>query len=276
MIGVINKDFFTMRRHTVTLKHSKTESNNFITLVNLYTDPKMAELNKYEKKAFMSFVFKSKENPEKYSESQIYDIMESSEINQLSMYTDSRYEEIKEIFPTDIRYPTIIFEATKEYTAKNLCLLALPIKGIVPVIKKSEMYKLYNGSLVVCKLFKYQSTHDAEVEFFNKLIYILVDIKTAFMFTEYITTKDEMFGVMKSYNFLLTPKDIKHDSENSNENFSVKISLKQERSLVPYLNRQEEFFTPTQKQPNIFKLSDIPSDIYVKHNSIIKELSSSK
>ena len=261
MLNVINTDFFTMRKYTVPLNQKSSDGDRFITLVNLYTDPKMAEFSKYEKKAFFSFVFKSKTNPSDLSESEIYEMMKESEVNKLSMYTDERYEEIKEMFPSDIRYPTMIFEKTDEYKANNICVLAIPVKGIVPVIKKSDNYKLYNGSLVICRLFKYQLNPDKPAEYYNKLIYIVVDVTTSFSFSEYRTTKDDNFyGCMMNYAVSLVPR-----------NNDVELVLKHESILVPYKDR-EEFFAPTQKQPNIFKLSDIPSDIFISHNYIMKEM----
>lgn len=243
-----------MKRYTL----KRNLEGKYVTLVNLYTDPKMAEFNKYEKKAFVSFVFSSVDDPTQLSENEIYNIMNTSEIRKLSMYTDERYENVKELFPSDIRYPTIIFEKSEDYTACNICVLAIPIKGIVPVIKKSDNYKLYNGSLVICRLFKYQNTTDKRPEFYNKLIYVTVEVTTAFNFVEYRATKDHYYGCMKNYTVALDD--------------GLALSLRQDSFLVPYKER-EDFFNPTQRQPNIFKLSDIPDGIFVSHNYIMKEMS---
>jgi hypothetical protein len=207
MLNVINPDFFTMRRYTVPLNQKSSTGEKFITLVNLYTDPKMAEFSKYEKKAFFSFVFKSTTNPSDLSENEVYNLMKTSEVNKLSMYTDERYEEVKEMFPSDIRYPTMLFEKTEDYKANNIAILAIPVKGIVPVIKKSDNYKLYNGSLVICRLFKYRLTKDEPAEYYNKLIYAVVDVTTSFSFPEYRTTKHNLYGCMKNYSVSLVTKN---------------------------------------------------------------------
>lgn len=262
MISVVNKDFFTMRRYTVS-KVDTTGATKYTTLVNLYTDPKNAELHRYEKKAFLSFVFTSNYDPKDLREEEIYNIMQKSEINQYSMYTDKEYDDLNRLFPPEIRYPSMIFEATEKYNAKNLCLIALPIKGIVPTIKKSNMYRLYNGSLIVCKLFKHQETETSEYEYYNKIIYILADVVTEFTFSEFITTSDPKYGIVNTYSYSLV-------FNKALENLNIEMIERRASSLVPYLDRRSEFFEP--KEPNIFRLSDVPSGIYIKHNSIMKEL----
>jgi hypothetical protein len=168
---------------------------------------------------------------------------------QYNLYNDSEYELYTDKFENR-RFHTMIYYIDKELendkSSKSILIGAIPLKGIATPITKSYHYKLYNGCLISCKPFKWSDN-----EFYNKVIYFLVDVKSMFSFQEFIRTQDDDIGIMIDH--------IWYSSENIGLHYHLNsINLR-------YEGREDLFEKPMK---NIFYLSDVPKDIMTKKETI--------
>lgn len=260
MLKILNLEFFRFETETI----FKKDENYYYTLVNIFTDPKDFELPQYRRIPFASIVIKTIDGDIKNTdENKIIDILQKSNFKQHSMYiADSDYEKLTSLFKDDNKYHTLIFEQIikniENYPEKILLIGAIPCSGILRQIKKSEYYNLYNASLIVLKQrpFKWNSA------FYDKLLYVLVDINAYFSFSEFVFTDSENdIRLLNTHHFALNTvlDETIQISINKIDIIYNKIS-----SVVLCKNSEErqELFEYYGK--GMFCLSDIPENLSKK------------
>jgi hypothetical protein len=263
MLNIFNKEFFSF---DVAFKKDIVD-NVPVTLasLNILVDPQAFDLKHYRKVPFASFAVTQWNDTKDISTIDTQCLVDryftNAVYSQYSKYEDSGYEEMLTNFP-DNKAHTLIFNdpnrsrfANTNYINKVLLVIAIPIKGIIAPIRKSSQYKLYNGSFISCKMFKWQE------QYYNKLVYLLVDMRSSFSFQEYVQTSDSEVGIMHNYYFTLQPK--------SYDDYTVK--MQRIDSVVPYEGRDDLF---SKSDRNLFYLMDIPSEIINRKDSISVQIKS--
>lgn len=175
----------------------------------------------------------------------------------LNRYVDETFDELTEPFIkySELTFHNVLFhiDLTRKNVEKYTILVCgFPIRGIVNRIPKSDDYTLYNGILVNTEPFKYNFQE------YTTIIYMLVDVKSKFQFSEYIQS-DEMRGDMITYSFF--PEYLYEG------NMSFRFLTTPNK--IPMKNR-ERLFEKSSK--NIFSLSDIPKDIVSKSDTLVVKL----
>ena len=253
MIQIINDRFFSFDIET---------SENLVS-VNLMIDPQDFELKSYKKSPFASIIIENEELVKEIEDKRMKNLLSHEYILttiteyfthyyywQYNLYSDSEYDMYTNKFDNR-RFHTMIyyFDRTMDVLeeSKAMIIAAVPIKGIAAPITKSYHYKLYNGCLISCKPFKWNETD----MFYNKIMYILVDIKSMFSFQEFIRTQDEKIGIMNDYIWYNT------SSNNPYCNMTT--------TTLQYEGKEDLFEKPMK---NIFYLSDVPKDIMTKRETI--------
>lgn len=263
MIEVINPEFFTINKHAV-----NTDIDTLAVLYNVMAQPQRFDLPAAKRLPFASIIMSHMDasllelNSEN-NNTELYDILKTYDLESHSLYDDdNEYGNYTSYFtegwvdgkvvtlPIHTKLYTIdIKNPIVKHSTQQIVIIAIPLKGILAPIKKSNDYTLYNASFVSCKPFFWKDGY------YNKLVYLMVDISTTFSFQEYILVKgyDNIQGyyTMLNHIFYFNGKNI--------EEYVI-------QSIVPYEGR-EHFFAPNPSK-NLFSLSDIPEDIIVKSNSI--------
>lgn len=266
MIKIINPEFFG---------YNLDFSGDYIS-INLMVDPQDFELKSYKRSPFASIIIKSSELVQKikllmqegavsYTTllTLLNDKWVKSDFKQFNLYTDSEYEEYTSKFENR-RFHTMIYYSDlddyhEKYDTPSIMIGAFPLQGIVTPITKSYHYRMYNGCLISCKPFRWKDKHD----FFNKLIYILVDIRSVFSFQEFIRTVDNDSGIMIDYRWYATCGEKIHKLSPI-----LPIDSPMETTQVtriPYKLCEDLFEKPMK---NIFYLSDVPKDIMMKKETM--------
>ncbi len=260
MLKLLNPEFFRFETETVFNK----EESCYYTLLNLFTDPRDFELPQYRRIPFASIVLKT-DNADiiNKDEKMILDVLQKSNFKQHSMYTiDSDYEKLTAMFSDENKYHTLIFEQIiknkENYPEKVLLIGAIPCSGILRQIKKSEYYKLYNASLIVLKQrpFKWNSA------FYDKLLYLLVDIDAYFEFSEFIFSDSENdVRLLNNHYFAL--------NTSFGDGFPISIdyielSYNKISSIVLCKNSEERQDLFEYYGKGMFCLSDIPENLSKK------------
>ena len=269
MIFINNKDFFGY----------DIEVSGSLVSINLMVEPQDFDLKSYRKTPFASIII---DNEKLAVEIERYDKKDRRKaingtlelycgaiaFNQYSLYTDEEYELYTSRFK-DRRFHTLIyfFDSNVTYSEKaarynkTILIGAYPLQGMISPIPKSVHYKLYNGCLISCKPFKWHSinkyiepTDEGKDTIYNKLVYLLVEIKSVFRFDEFIRTSNDEIGVMKNYTWYRS-MDYREDSRYPKTNIID----------IPY-NEAEDLFSKMDK--NLFQLSDVPKDIMTKSDRI--------
>lgn len=251
MVSIINPEFF--RFYT---EKSKTGEN---ALLNIFTDPKNIDLPQYKKDPFASFIVPGLNSN---SDDEVINAVHDLELNQYSMYVDSEYDDITQEYGSDNRYHTLIFSPSKSITNKNIILAAIPCNGIVQPIPKSNNFKLYNASLIVMKNrpFKWNG------EYYDKLIYLLIDLTTLFSFNEYVFTDNTSeFDYRKirrhEIGLILYQSSNKHCTNYRYDEYALPCENRDDR---------KEFYEYSKK--SMFYLSDIPKGIKLVNGGIKVEM----
>lgn len=258
MLRVFNPEFFSFDVKS----NNDTKNNITDILINALVEPKYFDLKQYKKTPFGTFsvALRGHSIYDKIKDNKPEEILEKYFFNatftQYSRYTDSDFDIILSRFD-DPRAHTLIFNddtrargQESDPLNKMILLIAMPIKGIVAPVRKSTNFKLYNGVFISCKLFPWHC------QYFNKLVYYLVDMTTSFSFQEFVPTGTDI-GIMHTYYFSL--------------DMNKEITMQKLTSLVPYNGRENLFSKP---EKNLFFLSDIPEDIINRQTSISVPISS--
>lgn len=277
MFTILNPEFMRFEVETV------YDSDNMLyrNLINIFTDPKDFELPQYRNTPFASIVIESIYRLDEIEEPELIKVLEKANYAIHSMYkTDDKYDKLTEPFKSNHRYHTLIFESTlfeMNIPKKSIVLFCIPCKGIIREIKKSEYYKLYNASMVTLK----SRPIKWENEFYDKLVYGLVDIDAYFQFEELVYTESEK-DIRKANIHQFTIDFALIDSVGTdkskplyfNNQCGIDTILKYNRiqTYIPcmYSEERSELFQYFGK--NIFKLSDIPESISRKGSMISRRV----
>lgn len=263
-------------------------SDNLV-LVNITVDPEVVELKSYKRTPFASIIINSESLPseiKKISQSEntkekkkrtvevIKKIIESSALKLYNMYVDAEYDKYREIFKDNNFHTVILYvedgSPVNDYD-KTILIAGYPVQGMVSPIHKSPDYNLLNGAFISTKMFTMKSVvldnepwmatvyTDNDFLYYDKLVYVYVDVKVKFELREYIQIS-EILGI--GYDYL----------------YEVILS---ERSGFPILryncdtrkipiNGREYLFQKPDK--NMFHLSDVPKDIVMRKHVLSREL----
>jgi len=241
--------------------------------INIMVDPQEFELKSYKRTPFVSVIIK---NEKLASEIKLYGITRQRVLDELlhtyfptyyfrqyNLYTDAEYDKYTSKFENR-RFHTIIyyFDDTRNdwetLRSKSILIAAIPIRGMVSPIPKSIHYKIYNGCFISCKPFKFDdyvyscmSPQDYS-DIYNKLVYVLVEVKSVFSIQEFIHNPDSPDGLMNYFWWT-----------NSVTNYPDKQGTR--TIYLPYSDNEELFKKP---EKNIFYLSDVPKDIMIKKETM--------
>lgn len=188
----------------------------------------------------------------------ITEYLETHSFEKYSVYVDERFSFLTSKFSDSNRYHTLIFEE-KEYKdqsvfdfSENYCVIGYPVTGIISPIPRSELFELYNASLVVMN----NSPFLYEDVICNKLMYALVNVYSHFTFTEYVkdqTSDISGRGIVYTNIFGLS------DDENDTANMThYKI-----KTVANIFNQKHEYFDGKVTK-NIFYLTDIPKSVKLR------------
>lgn len=259
MIHIVNPEFFTLNIESVL-----NEGGSYSNLINIFTDPKNFDLPQYRKTPFASIVLDDNISYEKIEEKEIIETLGRASTVQYSCYTDKEYDELSNKFDPINRFHTLIFNNTKSIKNKqgdpNIVIMAIPCNGIIQPIVKSNMYKLYNGSMIVMRHrpFKWNDNY------YDKLVYVMVDITTCFTFYEYVFT-DSPVDIRK----MITH----HLSLNIDDEFGYIIPFyNQIVSYIPCAENEDRKSFYVYNGKSMFYLSDIPANVKNINGSISVKL----
>lgn len=266
MFEILNPEFMRIEVETIFNQEGCLYKN----LINIFTDPKNFELPQYRNTPFASIIMESICRMDDMEEKEILKILKSANYTIHSMYkSGDSYDELIKTFDSSNRYHTLIFESKlmeANIQKKSIVLFCIPCKGIIREIKKSEYYKLYNASMVTLKTRPIKW----EGEFYDKLVYGLVDIDAFFQFVELVYTESED-DIRKAniHQFTLSIGD-KKDVIFSNNSIGLDTIAKYEKipSIIPCMHSDERLELFQYFGKNIFRLSDIPENITLNGSMI--------
>lgn len=244
-----------LRPHNIKLR--KMSNNPFCSFI--VDDPE----EKNMKTAMESYTFKDTHNgiiPSPYFDFHYYlsEVFKGDYFCEiLNRYVDEKFDDLTEPFTKyfNLSFHNVLFyiDITRKNVEKFSILVGgFPIRGIVNRIGKSDDYILYNGILVNTEPFRYN------LEEYATIIYMLVDVKSKFQFSEYIQA-DENYGDMITYEFF---PEYLYDG-------NVSFRFYKKPNKIPMKNRE---FLFEKSSKNIFSLSDIPKDIVSKSDTLVVKL----
>jgi len=265
MIHVLNPEFFRFDIESVKV------NNKYQNLINVFTDPKDFDLPQYRKDPFASIVLESDIPMEKKSEKnlaleEILEEIKTSNTTQYSMYTDDEYTELTNIFGGSNRYHTLIFKDVPASNVKepsynkNIILAAIPCTGMIQPITKNNNFKLYNAGLVVMnhRPFKWNENY------YDKLVYLLIDLTTVFDFQEYRFTDDASKWNVR----IAVTHHIGIDFADHNSSDLFDIVYQKTENLVLCGDREDRLAFYEFPKKSMFYLSDIPSKVKIVNGNI--------
>ena len=228
--------------------------------INILVDPQDFDLKSYKKTPFVSIIIESKTIANEFklyglTRDRIISIVDqyfkNHYFHQYNLYTNNEYEIYTSKFVNRKFHTMVYFFETNQlqyiekYT-RSVVIAAIPLKGMITPIPKSIHYKMYNGCLISCKPFKGE-----DGDFYSKLLYVLVDIRSIFSFQEFIKLDTDKYGLMTDYQF--------YTSLNS-----AAVCVRY-NAQIAYEYAKDLFEKP---QKNIFHLSDVPRDITIKRDTL--------
>lgn len=244
------------------------ETSGDLMSINIMVNPERIELKSYRKTPFASLIIKNQMLVDKYNEllnegvdmthnqwitAKIELYFSQNTFERFNMFLDStKYDNLRDkfknrLFHTMIYYKDLLLDPDEyESNYSVMMLAAFPVNGIISPISKSTHYQLYNGCLIHCKPFKHNN------ESYNKILYVLVDIRTYFSYQEFIPGNVVGHMLNTTYSVDYFTKDCMSLTKNG-----MKTSL--------LMQGYAEFFSKPCK--NIFRLSDIPKDILTRSES---------
>ena len=251
--------------------------------INIMVDPQNFELRTYKRVPFASLMIKNKEIAEELktyesfpnehheditaviesafqgNKTYQYNLYSTDEDDEYDMLTSHRFSYRK--FHTMLYYTEA--EPLKDdeiYRERTIMIGGFPVRGIITPIQRSQEFYLYNACFVSTKPFKYYG--DDQSQYYNKVVYVLVDIRSAFSFHEYDWMDNEEIGLMYNHMYTLLY---------SGDTRTQMIEEHAIRSEVPYHGRNDLFSKP---EKNLFFLSDVPKDIMTKRDSLSVKIGS--
>ena len=252
--------------------------------INIMVDPQNFELRTYKRTPFASLMIKNKDIAEELKSYEAFPnehheditkVIESAfqgnRMYQYNLYStdeDDEYDTLTSsvIFPYR-KYHTMLYyteaEHLKEddiYKERTIMIGGFPVRGIITPIKRSNEFYLYNACFVSTKPFKYYE--DEWNQYYNKVVYVLVDIRSTFSFHEYDWMANAEIGMM--YNHIYT---LKYGDDAKTQTIEENAI----RSEVPYHGRNDLFSKP---EKNLFFLSDVPKDIMTKRDTLSVKIGS--
>ena len=265
--------------------------NGRYSLINITVDPEVVELKNYRRTPFASIIIDSKDvalqlkkisKPDGTNDNplvikrQVIDliipVLENSALATYNSYIDDKYDDLRILFP-DMNFHTVILyvkgNAPVNDYDKSILIGGYPIRGFVSPINKSPDYSLLNGAFISTKLFSMKNIvleiepwmkgvyTDDDFLYYDKIVYILSDIKTKFEFHEYLQISETM-GYVNDY--IYTPELCDDTLEIVRRNSERKIPV----------NGREYLFQKPDK--NMFQLSDIPNDIMMHKHNLMKKI----
>ena len=265
--------------------------NGRYSLINITVDPEVVELKNYRRTPFASIIIDSEDvalqlkkisKPDGTNDNplvikrQVVDliipVLENSALATYNSYIDDKYDDLRNLFP-DMNFHTVILyvkgNAPVNDYDKSILIGGYPIRGFVSPINKSPDYSLLNGAFISTKLFSMKNIvleiepwmkgvyTDDDFLYYDKIVYILSDIKTKFEFHEYLQIS-ETLGYVNDY--IYTPELCDDTLEIVRRNSERKIPV----------NGREYLFQKPDK--NMFQLSDIPNDIMMHKHNLMKKI----
>ena len=265
--------------------------NGRYSLINITVDPEVVELKNYRRTPFASIIIDSEDvalqlkkiskpdgtnNNPLVIKRQVVDliipVLENSALATYNSYIDAKYDDLRNLFP-DMNFHTVILyvkgNAPVNDYDKSILIGGYPIRGFVSPINKSPDYSLLNGAFISTKLFSMKNIvleiepwmkgvyTDDDFLYYDKIVYILSDIKTKFEFHEYLQIS-ETLGYVNDY--IYTPELCDDTLEIVRRNSERKIPV----------NGREYLFQKPDK--NMFQLSDIPNDIMMHKHNLMKKI----
>ena len=251
-----------------------------LVLVNITVDPEIVELKNYKRTPFSTLLFKSKTLAENFMNLSELDIdtktrkkeilelisplLNSCSMEMYNLFLDNEYDMYKEIFSNNVLHTIILFiddSKPKHKTDKVIMIGGYPVRGMISPMTKSQDYLLFNGSFISTKMFSMKEDmveNNNDFIYYDKIVYVLVEIKTQFEFREYIPLHDSI-GLCYNHRFMIGIDDDK----------SIKVDSELECRKIPIAGREYLFQKP---EKNIFHLSDVPKDIMMRNSNIIKKI----
>ena len=260
MITIINPEFFRIQAEDPIY-----ETKNCKSLVSIFTDPKDIDLPQYRKEPFASFTLNARDCNSKSTESEIMHAMHKAHVVKYSMYTDKEYEDTTKMYDQSNQYHTLIFDQVDDLTNMDIVVAAIPCNGILQPIMRSNNFKLYNGSLIVMKNrpFKWKGAY------YDKLVYLLIDLTTIFSFYEYVFTDDESEYDYRKANLhtigLYEDLDV---IANTSHQIIYSPMYEKRTFLIPCGNREDRNGFYEFPKKSMFFLSDIPNGIKIVDGNI--------
>lgn len=197
----------------------------------------------------------------------------------LNRYTDGKFDDVIERFSRDVQFGSVIIYINTEKPpllpnvevdldpskfTHQLLIAAIPIEGMLSPITKSPFYKLYNANFIACKKVKTNSGNEIHC---NGFIFVFVEIKASFTINQFIPSDwSGDYGSMKQTIWTLEMLG----NELTPLIFQLyELSKTEIVSAVTYAGNEKLFEKPNR---NLFHLSDIPSDVINRGESITKKL----
>ena len=172
---------------------------------------------------------------------------------------------MQEITTVQYQYHTLIFDQVDDLTNMDIVVAAIPCNGILQPIMRSNNFKLYNGSLIVMKNrpFKWKGAY------YDKLVYLLIDLTTIFSFYEYVFTDDESECDYRKANLhtigLYEDLDV---IANTSHQIIYSPMYEKRTFLIPCGNREDRNGFYEFPKKSMFFLSDIPNGIKIVDGNI--------
>lgn len=236
-------------------------------LINIMVNPRDVTLNTYRRAPFASFVLTDPDDvyaAEKWKALPDKDVKlaslltgQNSNYIKLSTFIDQQYHYYENLFLTE-QLHTLVFEqvvgSVEGIPRLNLVLIGQPVHGMIHPIGRSVYHKLYNGAIVAAtRMFKFEGQHIDEalgtVPIYNRFVYLLVEVKSHFQFTEYFQYGEED----RTYACALR---------------RYTTSCQEHTDIIPIFIQDYPEVEDLFRQPrgNLFNLSDIPKGLTTAKN----------
>lgn len=262
MIDILNKQFFR-----IAIENNSEEN---MTLINIFTDPEQFDLPRVRKTPIASIVLHDTKITPSTNLSEIQARLRKTNVIVRSSFTDSEYDNLTAAFDEQIHFNELIFEETSEYTHHCIAICAMPCSGMIAPINKSPFYKLYAGSLVVLSSpFKYKE------HWRNKLVYMTVDILSHLTFSEYVPTQSD-WSINKNVQHMIGlkvvgPNENLGGTTSEDEHPTMRIDYSRTEFDLPCMECEERSRLLTVND-KVFYLSNMPTGIFYKDGKLCSRI----
>ena len=261
MFRILNEEFFG---------YDSELSENLLS-INIMIDPQKFDLKTYKRAPFASVIVKLTDDElqkvTSYGMTRDYlsgllESINNDRIYQYNLYRDKEYDTLSNKFGDRLFHTMIYFiDMTENKDPVNdpvIVVAGIPVKGMIAQIQKSNYHNVYNGALIQCKPFPFND------EYYNKILYFLVNIKCNFSFQEFKAEEDCEMGMMLDHQFSFSFITLYNPEGRWS---SGELHENTEYCSIPIKGREDLFSKPMK---NIFYLTDVPKDIMVGSSETLR------